>query len=239
MFLSMSILADLFFFFFEASEHHTMYQYSLIGAKNHYLGLIQTETVSLKWTSWSVLLMQYFQPYYQPAPAAPAPFITNPTYHDPIFGPSTTSAWGLYVQKSSSIVVYGKSIITLFRRLCRSEFIHSLGAGHYSFFQVGKSCCRSYALTFRIFQNYDQTCYSSQTCQNQIVSIDSSSAVQVYSLTTVGTTYQLSLGGQPIINSTKGLEKAGQESTVTFWGPSSAKRRAHPYHKRHGDVFST
>jgi glucan 1,3-beta-glucosidase len=29
-----------------ASEHAAMYQYSLVGAKNHYMGLIQTETVS-------------------------------------------------------------------------------------------------------------------------------------------------------------------------------------------------
>jgi hypothetical protein len=27
------------------SEHHTLYQYSLVGAQNHYMGLIQTETV--------------------------------------------------------------------------------------------------------------------------------------------------------------------------------------------------
>lgn len=29
-----------------AAEHHTLYQYSLAGAQNHYMGLIQTETVS-------------------------------------------------------------------------------------------------------------------------------------------------------------------------------------------------
>jgi glucan 1,3-beta-glucosidase len=28
------------------SEHHTIYQYALVGAKNHYMGLIQTESVS-------------------------------------------------------------------------------------------------------------------------------------------------------------------------------------------------
>ena len=28
------------------SEHHVLYQYSLVGASNHYMGLIQTETVS-------------------------------------------------------------------------------------------------------------------------------------------------------------------------------------------------
>lgn len=29
-----------------ASEHHVLYQYSLIGAKQHYMGLIQTESAS-------------------------------------------------------------------------------------------------------------------------------------------------------------------------------------------------
>jgi glucan 1,3-beta-glucosidase len=29
-----------------ASEHHVMYQYNLVNAQSHYLGLIQTETVS-------------------------------------------------------------------------------------------------------------------------------------------------------------------------------------------------
>jgi hypothetical protein len=30
-----------------ASEHHTMYEYSLVGAKDHWMGFIQTETVSI------------------------------------------------------------------------------------------------------------------------------------------------------------------------------------------------
>jgi glucan 1,3-beta-glucosidase len=84
------------------SEHHALYQYSLVNAKNHYLGLIQTES-----------------PYYQPAPAAPAPFSVNSAFSDP-----TTyqgSAWGLWVQNSQNILV--------------------LGAGLYSFFQnYGQAC---------------------------------------------------------------------------------------------------
>ena len=30
---------------FATAEHHTLYQYNLVGAKEHYMGLIQTETV--------------------------------------------------------------------------------------------------------------------------------------------------------------------------------------------------
>ncbi|KZP17992.1 glycoside hydrolase family 55 protein [Athelia psychrophila] len=80
-----------------ASEHHVMYQYSLIGAKDHYMGLIQTET-----------------PYFQPTPAAPAPFTTDSDYSDPTFSKTQTSAWGLYVENSQDIFIFG--------------------AGHYSFF---------------------------------------------------------------------------------------------------------
>jgi len=29
-----------------ASEHHVLYEYSLVGARDHWMGLIQTETVS-------------------------------------------------------------------------------------------------------------------------------------------------------------------------------------------------
>jgi len=30
-----------------AAEHHVIYQYNLVGAKNHYMGLIQTESVCI------------------------------------------------------------------------------------------------------------------------------------------------------------------------------------------------
>jgi glucan 1,3-beta-glucosidase len=145
-----------------ASEHHAIYQYSLVGAKNHYMGLIQTET-----------------PYYQPSPAAPSPFSLNSAYSDP----STTqnAAWGLWVQSSSNILVFG--------------------AGHYSF-----------------FQNYGQDCLTGLTCQNQIVNIDTSSTIAIYGLSTVGTTYQLSVNQQGVISA--GSNKNGFQQTVTAWTQS-------------------
>lgn len=33
-------------FFFNSAEHHVLYQYNIVNAANHYMGLIQTETVS-------------------------------------------------------------------------------------------------------------------------------------------------------------------------------------------------
>jgi glucan 1,3-beta-glucosidase len=68
------------------------------------MGLIQTET-----------------PYYQPSPAPPAPFSISSTYHDPSFASNNPAAWGLNVQSSTDIIVFG--------------------AGHYSFFQnYGQNC---------------------------------------------------------------------------------------------------
>ncbi|KAG2149369.1 glycoside hydrolase family 55 protein [Suillus clintonianus] len=86
------------------SEHHVLYQFSLVGAKNHYMGLIQTET-----------------PYFQPDPAPPGPFSISSVYDDPTFENGMNMAWGLSVQSSIDIIVFG--------------------AGHYSFFQNFSTAC--------------------------------------------------------------------------------------------------
>ncbi|KAI0797623.1 exo-beta-1,3-glucanase [Abortiporus biennis] len=78
------------------SEHHTLYQYSLANAQNHYMGLIQTET-----------------PYYQPVPAPPTPFSINPTFHDP--QPAGQAAWALSVQNSQNIIVFGAGLYSFFQ----------------------------------------------------------------------------------------------------------------------------
>ncbi|KAG6917782.1 hypothetical protein DXG01_001054 [Tephrocybe rancida] len=72
------------------AEHHVLYQYSLVNAKNHYMGLIQTES-----------------PYFQPNPAPPQPFSVNSAYKDPTFTGAVTSAWGLKVVTSTDIIVFG------------------------------------------------------------------------------------------------------------------------------------
>ncbi|KAJ6547049.1 exo-beta-1,3-glucanase [Mycena capillaripes] len=79
-----------------ASEHHTLYQYNLVGAKNHYMGLIQTET-----------------PYYQPTPVAPSPFVVNSAFSDPSFA-GVTAAWGLTVSSSSNILVFGAGLYSFY-----------------------------------------------------------------------------------------------------------------------------
>ncbi|KAF8969934.1 exo-beta-1,3-glucanase [Flammula alnicola] len=143
------------------AEHHVLYQYNLFNAKNHYIGLMQTET-----------------PYFQPSPVPPAPFTSNATIGDPTFSPTMPAAWALQVQSSTDIIIFG--------------------AGFYSF-----------------FQNFDQTCLNTNSCQTQIVNIDSTSSVTVYSLSTVATTFQFSINQNGIINQSGNVD--GFASTVTAW----------------------
>ncbi|KAG2004817.1 hypothetical protein CC2G_003334 [Coprinopsis cinerea AmutBmut pab1-1] len=80
------------------SEHHTMYQYRLVNARNHYMGLIQTES-----------------PYFQPSPPAPVPFVKNDAYHDPTpYDPVSGSAWALSVKESHNILIFGAGLYSFF-----------------------------------------------------------------------------------------------------------------------------
>ncbi|KAF4609561.1 hypothetical protein D9613_012297 [Agrocybe pediades] len=146
-----------------ASEHHVIYQYNLVGAEDHYMGLIQTES-----------------PYYQPVPAAPTPFSINPAFEDPKMYADNASAWALIVKRSDNILIFG--------------------AGLYSF-----------------FANYSQDCLNTRNCQAQIANIDTrtSNNVNIYSLSTVASTYQLSVNGQGVINQQDNINAFA--STVTVW----------------------
>jgi hypothetical protein len=72
------------------------------------MGLIQTESVSIHFIRYLTIMKEIIgspQPYFQPNPPAPAPFRINPTYKDPIT--NRPSAWGLWVEDSHEIVVFG------------------------------------------------------------------------------------------------------------------------------------
>jgi len=147
-----------------AAEHHVLYQYNLVNAKTHYLGMIQTET-----------------PYYQPNPAPPAPFSVNTAFQDPSNWSGISAAWALRVTTSTDILVFG--------------------AGLYSF-----------------FSNYGQTCLTPENCQAQQVNVDTTSTVHIYSLATVGTTFQFSVNQAGIIN--QSANPNGFAATVTAWSQS-------------------
>lgn len=88
-----------------SSEHHQLYQYQLSGAKNVYLGHLQTET-----------------PYYQPQPNALSPytpsqfFQDDPLFEDCISGVNSTctNAWALRVLNSQDVVIYGGGFYSFF-----------------------------------------------------------------------------------------------------------------------------
>ncbi|KAJ8080314.1 hypothetical protein PM082_017147 [Marasmius tenuissimus] len=144
------------------AEHFVMYQYQLVNARNHYMGLIQTET-----------------PYYQPTPVPPEPFTINSDYHDP--EEYEEAAWALRVVNSHDITIFG--------------------AGLYSF-----------------FHDYEQTCIKTVDCQSQLLTIDEESTnFNIYSLSTVGTTYQVSINGVGIVD--QSLNPNGFAQTVTHWNP--------------------
>ncbi len=71
---------------------------------------------------------------------------------------------------------------------------------------------------YSFFRSYSQECLKTHSCQNEIVDVDSKSEVYIYSLNTVGTTYQLSVDQKPIVMF--GANVNGFADTVTFWGPS-------------------
>lgn len=85
-----------------SSEHHQLYNYNLAGAKNIYLGLIQTET-----------------PYYQSNPTSLIPFKPNSDFNDPTYSDCGDNklcqkAWGLYIVDSSDIYLYGGGCYSFF-----------------------------------------------------------------------------------------------------------------------------
>ncbi|KAH7369719.1 pectate lyase superfamily protein-domain-containing protein [Rhexocercosporidium sp. MPI-PUGE-AT-0058] len=93
-------------FYGTASEHSVLYNYQLSGAKDIFMGHIQTET-----------------PYYQPVPIAPGPFypdIAASFANDPDFSnchgdPSCAATWGLRVVNSDSVTIHGAGLYSFFQ----------------------------------------------------------------------------------------------------------------------------
>ncbi|KAF2191420.1 glycoside hydrolase family 55 protein [Zopfia rhizophila CBS 207.26] len=83
-------------------EHHSLYQYHFVNAKNVFAGFIQTET-----------------PYWQPVPDARGqPYPLNTALNDPNYGtsclPGNCDALGLRILNSQSILVYGAGLYSFF-----------------------------------------------------------------------------------------------------------------------------
>ncbi|KAG6814277.1 hypothetical protein H0H92_013402 [Tricholoma furcatifolium] len=80
------------------AEHHVLYQYRLVNAQNHYMGLMQTET-----------------PYWQPVPPVPEPFAIDPAFKDPDYSETDVSAWALSVEASNNILIFGAGLYSFFQ----------------------------------------------------------------------------------------------------------------------------
>jgi glucan 1,3-beta-glucosidase len=90
-----------------SSEHHQLYNYQISGAKNVFMGLIQSET-----------------PYYQSNPTSLVPFTPQKSWNDPDFSNCKTNscrkAWGLRVLGSSDVFVYGAGLYSFFENYTQS-----------------------------------------------------------------------------------------------------------------------
>jgi len=85
--------------------------------------------------------------------------------------------------------------------VAKSRDILVFGAGLYSF-----------------FIDYNATvCSGALNCQSEILNVDPRSDVSIYSLATVGTTYQLSIDSSPVIPASENGK--GFSRTVTAWTP--------------------
>ncbi|OAT07954.1 hypothetical protein BDBG_16924 [Blastomyces gilchristii SLH14081] len=90
-------------FYGTGSEHTVLYQYQVYGAKDIYLGHIQTET-----------------PYYQPVPIAPLPFYSAKKFPgDPSFEECRTTgcstAWGLRIINSEGVTLHSSGLYSFFQ----------------------------------------------------------------------------------------------------------------------------
>jgi len=68
---------------------------------------------------------------------------------------------------------------------------------------------------YSFFVNYTQSCVTTKNCQDQIFKIDTNSDISIYSLTTVATTYQLTVGKHGVIDQKDNVN--GFASTATVW----------------------
>jgi hypothetical protein len=95
--------------------------------------------------------------------------------------------------------------------------LSSTGAGLYSFFKVILFFSNKESGLIFCYQSYSEDCNKGGTCQSQIVNIDTESTIHIYSLSTVGVTFQISVEGKGIMN--QAANENGFASTVTSWNP--------------------
>jgi glucan 1,3-beta-glucosidase len=177
-----------------ASEHHALYQYSLVGAQNHYMGLIQTETVS-------PLLLIFRAHRLLNSDSRTTNLLRSP--------PRRSRSMLLSATRHSRVSLrHGGSP---FLALRTSSY---LGRGFIAFSTFVPLHVLSWPWLISA-QNYSQDCETPENCQNQILSVDSTSSISIYSLATAGTTWQISVNQVGLVN--QNANPNGFAATVTSW----------------------
>lgn len=126
-------------------------------------------------------LIQSETPYFQSNPDATTPFTTNSKYQDPTFSGNSSSkkAWGLRIVDSKDVFVYGAGLYSFFVSFLHSTLIYFQGR----------------MLTV-IQDNYLQTCLATESCQDNMVSIENSGPINLYGLSTKAATNQVTVNGK-------------------------------------------
>lgn len=155
------------------------------------------------------------QPYYQPVPSSPTPFQINPKYHDPKPYAEFAYSWALNVKESKDVLVYGMFLILKLLPTGNSGSFFLLRCRIIQLLRRKLQSSLSWQMSTIIQQNYSTACTATRNCQEQTLNIDHKSDISFYSLSTVATTYQLSIDSQGVINQKDNVD--GFASTVTAW----------------------
>lgn len=111
-------------------------------------------------------LIQTETPYFQSNPNAITPFTVDASMNDPDFSTFCSASNTDKCPKAWGLRITGSSDVLIY------------GAGLYSF-----------------FDNYDQTCLDTESCQDNMVSIENSAAINLYALNTKAAVNMVTLDG--------------------------------------------
>ena len=209
-----------------ASEHSTLYNYQLYAATNVYLGAIQCETAYFQSNPSALLPFTPNAAYNDPDFAecgAPTPTAISQTKftYNPTNSSSNSSSTGISTNATSPIsqikfayspssgnssgtsnsTFLSNSTLSLAAvsqsncektwglRILESSDIVMYGAGLYSF-----------------FDNYDQTCLNTSSCQANMVDIRNSTGLALWGLSTKASSSMVSMNGLGVVDQAPNLD---------------------------------
>lgn len=150
-------------FYGSGSEHVIYYQYQMYGAKDIYLGHIQTES-----------------PYFQPNPVSPRPFNKvryfpgDPDWYD-CSSEECQEAWGVRIIDSDGVIIHSAGLYSWFRdyeqdclasESCQKRIMDVSGSKNVAIYNIFAKAVEEIASTedYNILQDDNQQGYTSQIC---------------------------------------------------------------------------